>query len=169
MRIVIINALCALLLMIAQSNFNASFGIDAMCQFGVIGMVLCCGLVMPSIASMVSMVVLGFACDLWASGPTGLYALVFSLVFIIFRAIMLRFRSERVVAMMIFAAIASAFFELLLAAGYGVVYRQTVYLMLFLRRFWLDAILSALFLPLVMFVVQLLDRLFSSHRKTGLT
>ena len=82
---------------------------------------------------------------------------------------MLRFRSERVVAMMIFAAIASAFFELLLAAGYGVVYRQTVYLMLFLRRFWLDAILSALFLPLVMFVVQMLDRLFSSHRKTGLT
>ena len=169
MRIVIINALCALLLMIAQSNFNASFGVEAMCQFGVIGMVLCCGLVMSPIASMVSMVLLAFVCDLWASGPTGLYALVFSLVFILFRAIMARFRTERVIAMMIFAAIAAALFEFLLAAGYGVFYRQTVYLMLFLRRFWLDAILTALFLPLVMVIVQLLDRLFSSHRKTGLT
>ncbi len=82
---------------------------------------------------------------------------------------MARFRTERVIAMMIFAAIAAALFEFLLAAGYGVFYQQTVYLMLFLRRFWLDAILTALFLPLVMVIVQLLDRLFSSHRKTGLT
>ena len=169
MRIVIINALCALLLMIAQSNFNASFGVDAMCQFGVIGIVLCCGLVMSPIASIFSMVLLAFACDLWASGPTGLYALVFSLVFILFRAIMSRFRTERVVTMMIFAAIATAVFELLLAIGYGLVYRQTLYLSLFVRRFWLDAILTALFLPIVMFIVQMLDRLFSSHQKTGLT
>ena len=169
MRIVIINALCALLLMIAQSNFNASFGVDAMCQFGIIAMVLCCGLVMAPIASILSMVVLAFACDLWASGPTGLYAFVFAIVCILFRAIMSRFRTERVVTMMIFAAIAVAVFELLLAIGYGLVYQQTVYLSLFVRRFWLDAILTAVFLPIVVFFVQLLDRLFSSHHKTGLT
>ena len=168
MRAAVLNAFCAVLLMIAQSNFDAAFGVNIMCQFGLIALVLACGVGISAVPAAVSLMIVALVCDMWASGPGGLYAFVMMLVFVLFRIVMSRIRSERVIAMMIYAAVAVVVFEWILAGAYAGIYRSTIYLSICLRRFWADALVTAAFVPIVMALLQLLDRIFTARRHSGL-
>lgn len=169
MKRVIINASCALLLMLMQTNVDAAFGIQAMAQFGIIAAVLSGMTSMNMLPSAVSMLILALICDSFASGPIGLYAIAFMLVFGFSRVVINRFKSERIIAVMIFSAIMTLFFELLLALLYSAYYMDTVYHTIFLRVFWKDIILTALFSPCMLWLNLAFDVLFSRRRKKGLT
>ncbi len=169
MKRVIINAICAFFLMFIQTNVDAAFGIQAMAQFGVIAAVLTGMCSMSMMPSAISMLLLAVLCDLFASGPVGLYAIAFMLMFGCSRALIHRFRSERVIAVMIFSVIMTVFFELLLALLYCAYYRSSAYLSIFVHIFLIDILLTALLAPGVMWLNGLLETLFSGRKKNGLT
>lgn len=168
MKRVVINAVSAFLLMIIQSNVDSAFGIQAMVQFGIIAAVLTGMTSMPMMASTISMLIFALLCDMFTSGPVGIAAFVFMLVFGIGRAVVARFKSERVIAVMIFCAVMTIIFEFLLSIVYCAYYRDFVFLSIFLSQFWKDFILTAFLTPAVMTINRALESIFMRRKKAGL-
>ena len=169
MKRVIINAVSAFLLMIVQSNVDSAYGIQAMAHFGIIAAVLTGMTSMPLMASAISMLILALLCDVFMSGPIGIAAFVFMVVFGIGRAVVARFKSERVVAVMVFCAAMSILFEFLLALVYCAYYQEFVFLSIFVTQFWKDFLLTALLAPAVMAINHALESVFMRHKKAGLS
>ena len=99
----------------------------------------------------------------------GLAAFVFMLVFGIGRAIVARFKSERVIAVMIFCAAMTILFEFLLAIVYCAYYREFVFLSIFVSQFWNDVLLTALLTPAVMTINHALESIFVRRKKASLS
>ena len=169
MKRVIINAICAFILMLVQANFDAAFGIQALAQFGIIAAVLTGMTSMSMRASSISMLLLALLCDIFSSGPVGIYAIAFMLVFGLSRAILFRFHSERIIAVMIACAVMSALFEFLLALLYCAYYWDSAFLTVFVHVFWKDLILTAIFAPVVMWLCNILETALIRHKKNSLT
>ncbi len=169
MKRVVINAVTAFLLMLVQSNVDSAFGIQAMAQFGIIAAVLTGMTSMPMVSSAISMLIFALLCDVFTSGPIGLAAFVFMLVFGIGRAIVARFKSERVIAVMIFCATMTILFEFLLAIVYCAYYREFVFLSIFVSQFWNDVLLTALLTPAVMTINHALESIFVRRKKASLS
>lgn len=169
MKRVVVNALCVMVWMLIQSNFDSAFGVEVMVQFGIIGVILACSMAMPVVPATVSVLVIGLFCDLWASGPAGLYALCLSLIYVGVYLIMTRLRSDRVISLMIYSALSCIMFEALLSTGYCLVYRTWVYWSIFKSHFIWDALATALFTPLIMVLVRSIETLVSRRRTSGLS
>ena len=168
MKRVIINAICAFVMMLIQSNFNSAFGVELMAHFALIAAVLCCVLAMPVTSSAISILILGIVCDLMVSGPPGFYALTLSIVFVITYLLMKRLRSDRIISLMLYTAIAAIIFELLLTSGYCLIYRNWLYASIFVRHFLWNALLTAGFTPIMMYLVRFLEHLFNRRKTSGL-
>ncbi len=168
MKRVVINAVCAMLLMIIQSNVDSAFGIDYVCQFVVIAAVLTGAGAMPMISSCVSMLILACVVDFFVSGPIGLYAFICMVVFGISRALLTRFRSERLIAVMFWGCLLCVLFESLLAVVYSLYYWNGQFWHIFARSVWVDAILTALFTPVLMWIEHLVERILSRRHASGL-
>ncbi len=168
MKRAILNVACALLFLLIQTNINSAFGIEAICQFGIIAAVLSGGFSMPMISSTISILILGLICDLNGIGPLGLYTFSFMVVFGITRAIMTRLKSERVISLMIWSLLLCILFEFLQATLYSLFYQDTIFGGLFIRKFWLDALLTSLFTPVMMWFEHLLERIFTRRKASGL-
>ena len=169
MKRVVLNALLALVLMILQTGVSSSFGLESVCHFTVIAAVLSGALSLPMISSTVSILLLGVVCDMWLSGVSGLTPLLLMIVYLGVRAAMLPFRSERVLAVMVYGILASIAYDALCALAYGVFYRSMTFFSIFGRVFWCDALWAAIWTPLVMWMVMFLDRVTSRKRKSGLS
>ena len=168
MKRVIINALAAILLMLVQTNVTFAFGLDVLCQFGVIAVVLGAATAMPVIPSAIAMLCIALFCDIWSSGPVGLYAMAFMGCFAVAWAFIGRMKTERVIALMICSAIICIVFEVLLAAIYSLYYLDTHFLLVFLHQFWANALLTALMTPLVMWMTHFIEKLFI-RRKSAIS
>lgn len=164
MKRVLINALTTILLMIVQTNVTSAFGMDVMCQFGVIAIVLAAATSMPAISSAIALLCVGLFCDVWGSGPVGLYAMAFMFTFAIAWAFMHRMKTERVIALMVCSALTCALFEGLLAAVYSIYYMESRFLAMFLRYFWIDALVTAILTSPVMWVTHMIEKLFIRRR-----
>ena len=169
MKRVVINALCVMIWMLIQSNFDSAFGVEIMVQFGIIGIILACGMAMPVVPATISVLVFGLFCDIWVSGPTGLYALLLSIVYVCVYLVMTRLRSDRVITMMVYAALSCIVFEAMLATAYGIIYRTWVFWSIFKSHFIWDALATAIFTPLLMFLVRALESLIGRRRTSGLS
>lgn len=166
MKRVIINVVTAFICMLIQMNITSAFGIDTLCQYGVIAIILSAATSMNLVTSSVATLIFALLCDIFVSGPIGIYAFCLMLVFGITHALLSRFRSERMIALMIWAAVMTTAFELLLACAYAGVYKDFHYFMIFVNHFWKDLILTVLMTPAVMYLNQLAEKIFT-HRKTS--
>ena len=169
MKRVVINALCVIIWMLIQSNFDSAFGVEVMVQFGIIGVIMASSMAMPVVPATVSVLVFGLFCDLWVSGPAGLYALLLSVVYVCVYLIMTKMRSDRVISQMIYAALSCIVFEALLATGYSIIYRTWGYWSIFKAHFIWDAIATSLFTPAFMGMIRLIESLVSRRRTSGLS
>ena len=169
MKRVILNALCAFILMLIQTNVSSAFGIQMVCQFCAIAALLTGALSMPMMSSAISILVLAVICDLFVSGPIGIYAFCLMVTFGIARALLSRFRYERVFALMIWSCILCILFESLQATLYSLYYLSTQYWVIFAQFFWKDAIATTIATPVVMWLILRLERLMSRRHTTGLT
>ena len=169
MKRVIINTICAIAMMLIQSNFHSAFGIEIMVHFTLIAAVLCCAMAMPPFAGSISVLILGLICDMMVSGPAGFYALILSIVYVLMYLVMSRLRSDRIITMMLYTAIASILFDLLLTAGYCLIYRSWMYWTIFVRHFYLNALLTAVFAPIMMYLVRFLEKVFTRRKTSGLS
>lgn len=168
MKRVIINAICALVLMLIQTNVGSAFGMNVVCEFFVIAAVISGATSMPMISSCLSMLALALLMDFFVSGPIGLYAFACMSVFAISRALLNRFRSERLISVMFWASLICIVFEAIQAALYSLYYFDTQYWKIYGNIFWIDALLTALMTPFVMWIEHLLERLFSRRHSNGL-
>lgn len=168
MKRVIINAMTAIILMLGQTNVTSAFGWDILCQFGVIAMVLASATAMPMIPSAVAMLCIALFCDIWSSGPVGLYAMAVMICFALAWGIIGRLKTERVIALMICSAVMSSLFEAILAAVYSIYYLDTHFLAVFGHQFWINALVTACMTPLVMGITHFVEKLFI-RRKTAIT
>ena len=168
MKRVILNVLCAFVLMLVQANVDSAFGVQMMCQFVVIAALLTGALSMPMMSSTLSILVLAIVGDFFVSGPIGLYAFCLMVTFGISRALLSRFRSERVFALMIWACLLCILFESLQATLYSLYYMSPRFWGIFGKTFWKDAIVTTIMTPLVMWIVLRLERLTSRRRTSGL-
>ena len=169
MKRVIINTICAIVMMLIQSNFNSAFGIEIMAHFTLIAAVLICAMAMPVFAGSISILILGLICDLMVSGPAGFYALTLSIVYVGMYLVMSRLRSDRIITMMLYTAIARILFDLLLTTGYCLIYRNGMYWTIFVRHFYLNAFLTAVFTPIMMYLVRFIEKVFTRRKTSGLS
>lgn len=168
MKRVIINALTAILLMLAQTNVTSAFGWDVLCQFGVIAIVLAAATTMPAMPTAVAMLCVAFFCDVWSSGPVGLYAMAFMASFAVAWAFIGRTKTERVIALMVCSALVCMLFEGILAVIYSIYYWDTHFLSVFLHQSWMNALMTACLTPLVMWAMHGIEKLFI-RRKTAIS
>lgn len=166
MKRVVINALLAFLLMLLQTGVSASFGVVSLCHFGILAALVSASLAFPTISSTISMLVLGFLFDLWVSGPTSLYALLFVVTTLIIRGVVGKFRTERLVLIVLYAAVASAFFDFVQCLAYSLYYRDSLYWHVLSQVILGDMGWTALFAAPYMWAVLLLDRVIAK-RRTG--
>ena len=167
MKRVIIHAVLALVLMIVQANVHSAFGIQLTCHYGVIAAVLSGVFTLPLTSSALSLLILATICDLFASGPLGLFAFACMLVFAVSRAFMHRFRTERFVFVMLWGCIMSIVLDAVLGILYSAYYRNAQFLTIFVQIFWKNALITGLMTPVVMWISQQLDRLFTPRRNNG--
>ncbi|MBR4986432.1 MAG: hypothetical protein IKY83_11920 [Proteobacteria bacterium] len=169
MKRVIINVVIAFICMLIQSNVSSAFGLDIVCQYGVIAIILSAATSMSLVSSSVSMLIFALLCDIFASGPIGVYAFCLMVVFAVSHALMFRFRSERLVALMIWSAVMSVLFELLLAGVYAGIFWNRHYFFIFIDHFWKDMIATALMTPAVMALEHLAEKVFSRKKTSSLS
>lgn len=166
---VLFNAFCAIMLIILQTNVIAAFGIGGWFQFGVIAASLAATLGMPIAAGTLSVLVVALFADYNASGPPGIYAFVLVVIFLILRMAAARFKPQRIFVIMIYAALATVAFEAALAVIYRLYYGNISTLSLFANQAIVDAIATALFLPIVATMVNALARLWQRRRQSELS
>ena len=169
MKRVILNVICAFVLMLIQSNVDAAFGLQLVCQFGVIAALLTGALSLPMVSSSISIFCLAILCDMFVSGPVGLYAFALMVTFGVARALLSRFRSERVFALMLWACLLCVLFDLIQTALYSVYYFNPKYWTLFVKLGWKDALATTIMTPVMLWSVLRLERLFSRRRTPGLS
>ena len=169
MKGVIINAVCAFVMMLVQSNFHSAFGVTVMAHFTIIAVILSCALAMPPAASGISILILGIICDLMVSGPAGLYPLLLSIIYVGVYLVMTKLRSERVMSMMIYAAVSCILFELLLCIAYCVIYQSWQYWSIFIHGFIWNALLTTCFTPIMMYLNRSLEKLFDRKKTSNIS
>ena len=169
MKSVIINAACAFVMMLVQSNFHSAFGTTVMAHFTIIAVILACALAMPPAAAGISILILGIICDLMVSGPAGLYPLLLSITYVVVYLIMTRLRSERVLTMMIYVAVSCVLFELLLCIAYCIIYHSWQYWTIFVHSFLWNALLTTAFTPAVMYLNRSLEKLFDRKKTSNIS
>lgn len=157
MKRVIISAVCAFILVLIQTNFDSAFGFSVTIQFPVICAILACTLALPVVPASISVLCLGLVCDLMSSGPQGIYALSLGIVYVIAFVILNRLRTERVISLMFYVALGCILFDALQATGYSAVYRSLQYWRIFAHHFVWDALITALFTPIMMYLVRILE------------
>lgn len=167
MKRLIITTLMALVLMCVQANVDSAFGLDFVCHFGMIAAVFLGVSAVPMMSSSIAMLILALVCDLCVSGPIALFALATMIVFAISRAFLFRFRTERMVAVMMGGALVSIAFDSLLAVLYSIYFQSTVYLSIFIHVFWKNAIVSFVMTPIFIGLVQAVEKLTTARRRTG--
>lgn len=166
MKRVVINALVAFFLMFIQTSISSSFGLLSVCQFGILASVVSSTLSFPTISTSLSMLLLGLAFDLWVSGPPFLYAFLFILVHLVTSAIISKFRTGHPVFVILYAVLASAFFDFVQCVAYSLFYRVSFYWDMLPRVAVVDAILTGIWAAPYMWGVLALDR-FIVKRRAG--
>ena len=164
MKRVVINALLAFILMLIQTSVASSFGLLSVCQFGILASVVSSALAFPTMSTSISMLLLGLAFDLWVSGPPFLYAFLFVIAHLVSSAIIGKVRTERPVFVILYATMASAFFDLLQCVAYSLFYREGYYWDMFPRVVFVDAIWAAVWAVPYMWGVLALDRVIVKRR-----
>ena len=176
MKRVVINALLAFILMLIQTSVASSFGLLSVCQFGILASVVSSALAFPTMSTSISMLLLGlafefvvrnslrFEFDLWVSGPPFLYAFLFVIAHLVASAIIGKIRTERPVFVILYATMASAFFDLLQCVAYSLFYREGYYWDMFPRVVFVDAIWAAVWAAPYMWGVLALDRIIVKRR-----
>ena len=164
MKRVVIYAVLALILMAVQANVHSAFGVQTVCHFGIIAAVVSGAFSFPLISSAIAMSLLAMTCDLFVSSPLGLYAFVFMVVFSISRALLFRFRSERLIFVLMWICIMGIAFDALLAAAYSAYYRDTVFFSIFLSFFWKNALVTTILSPVIIRFAHWWDRILTPKR-----
>ena len=164
-----LNAFLAFAFLLLQSNIAAAYGFSAVCHFAVIAITLSGVCAMPMISSSVALLLLAFVCDALSSGPTGLCALLLVLISMLCRAFMSRFRSERLIFVIVCTAVSSALFDALTALFCALYYQNTVFGSLFLSLGWKNALLTAIASVPFLLILQQLDKWTDKRRKSELS
>ena len=168
MKRVVINVVTAFIFMLIQTNFASAFGSDLVCQFGVIAIVLSAATTMNIVPSAVAMLIFALLCDIFVSGPVGIYAFCLMVVFALSHALLARFKSERTISIMIWSGLMTIVFELLLACVYSGIFKSFHYFVIFLEQFWKDVLITALLTPVVMYVTLFAEKIFTQRRTSSL-
>lgn len=164
-----LNAFLAFVCLLLQSNIAAAYGFSAVCHFAIIAITVAGVCAMPMVSSSVAILILAFICDALSSGPTGLCALLLVLLSMLSRAFMSKFRSERLIFVVVCSAVSSALFDALTALSCALYYQNTVFGALFLSLGWKNALLTALAsIPFLLFLQQL-DKWTDKRRKSELS
>ena len=111
-----------------------------------------------------SVSLLRLAFYLWVSGPPFLYAFLFVIAHLVASAIIGKIRTERPVFVILYATMASAFFDLLQCVAYSLFYREGYYWDMFPRVVFVDAIWVAVWAAPYMWGVLALDRIIVKRR-----
>ena len=166
---VLFNALCAILLITMQTNVMAAFGIGEWFQFGVIAACLAASFDMPIVPATLSILVIALFADFNAAGPPGIYAFTLICTFLILRAAVARFKPQRLVVIMLYAALASIAFEAGLAGFYRLYYGNISTLPLLIQKAPIHAIATALALPIVASGIKNLTQWWQRRRQSELS
>lgn len=168
MKRVVINVVTAFIFMLIQTNFASAFGLDLICQFGVIAIVLSAATTMSIVPSAVATLIFALLCDIFVSGPIGIYAFCLMVVFALAHALLARFKSERTISIMIWGGLMTIVFELLLACVYAGIFKTPHYFVIFLDHFWKDVIITSLLTPIVMYITLFAEKIFTQKRTSSL-
>lgn len=168
MKRVIINVVTAFIFMLIQTNFASAFGLDLICQFGVIAIVLSAATSMNIVPSAVATLIFALLCDIFVSGPIGIYAFCLMVVFALAHALVARFKSERTISIVIWACLMTIVFELLLSCVYAAIYKEFHYFVIFINQVWKDLLITSLLTPVMMYVTHFAEKIFTQRRTSSL-
>ncbi|MCL2325196.1 MAG: hypothetical protein FWC40_01640 [Proteobacteria bacterium] len=165
----ILNAACAILLLIIQSNVVFAFGPAFEPQHAVIAAVYAAIYAVPMMPATISILIVAMLYDQSASGPPGLYALVIMAVFLIIRWMNTRFRAQHIVLIIFYAILACCMAFVAMVAGYALYYPDSMIPELAMREGWRHILATALFMPITAWFIEVLSRLWLKRRNTGLS
>lgn len=165
MPLIILNAILSILGMISASNFSSAFGTHAVPEFVVIAAIIAAVLAQPMTASTIAFMFVAFTADLLSSGPPGVPAFLGIIAYLLIRAMTLRIQPQRIISICIFALIATFIYHAALAAVYTLFYKDAPFFSIYIVNDWKNALLSAIFAPIMLWLTNVVGSLFEKRKK----
>lgn len=168
MPIIVFNSLCALFVLVLESNFFSAFHVNGFCANACI--LAACVLVnmgAPFAGAVACMLIVGGFADSLASGPPGLYYLIVMVSFFILSGISSRMRFQRIIILGLIAGIMSVLFDLAYGMVLALTYPDSELMGMLAHAMWQDALATALLMPLYYFAVHKLCAMWHKRRQSA--